>query len=404
MLKNPKDYSTLFIDMDSFFASVEQQFNPSLRHKPVAVCAGLADNCTIVAASIQAKQSGVKAGTKVAQARLLCPEIILVNDCATKYRQIHQYLMALLGQTSAVVVPKSIDEAYLKMPEYLSYSSLAFALSKAIKANIKKYVGEYLNCSIGIAPNIWLAKMASNYKKPDGLVCVRKKDIPSFLSNLNLLDFNGISHALARRFYKIGIYEPLDLYNADFGLLKSAFGINGVKWYLRLRGYEVDDLTTKRQKSLGHQTTLSPKRAHSLGEIKAVIAKMSHRIGYRLRKKRLQARKLVIALKFRDGDYWLKKYSQSRWFSSDYEIKSICLSQVSKLKNTKLVCRIYVTVYDLEEEVYLGKSLFEDLSYHGDLSRAIDQINSKFGRDSIILASSLGKDFLPDRVGFGNSN
>jgi DNA polymerase-4 len=312
--------------------------------------------------------------------------------------------MDLLSQTPAVVVPKSIDEAYLKMPEHLSYSRPVFALSRAIKANIKKYIGEYLNCSIGIAPNIWLAKMASNYQKPDGLVCVREKDIPNFLSELNLLDFNGISHALVHRFYKIGIYEPLDLYNADFGLLKSAFGVSGAKWYLRLRGYEVDDLAIKRQKSLGHQTTLTPRQTYSLEEIKAVIAKMSHRIGYRLRKKRLQARKLVIALKFVDGNYWLKKYSQSRWFSSDSEIKSICLSQVSQLKNTKLVRRIYITAHDLEEEGYLGNSLFEDLSHLGDLSRAVDQINSKFGKDGIIFASSLNKDFLPDRIGFGNSN
>jgi DNA polymerase-4 len=220
-MQQPIPYSTIFIDMDSFFASVEQFYNPKLRGRPVGVATGTSGGASIVAASVEAKRFGVRGGIKVGDARLKCPEIVIVHDSPNSYRGVHRQIMDILHATPCYVRAQSIDEAYLLVPSYMRTRQSTLALIKAIKASIYTLFNEHISSSMGIASNIWLAKMASNYKKPRGLVVLGQNDLPGFYKSLTLVALTGINYRMARRLYSLGIFTPYDLFQASASFFKE---------------------------------------------------------------------------------------------------------------------------------------------------------------------------------------
>lgn len=401
----PVEASTLFLDMDSFFASVEQQYNPKLRGRPVGVCPCLGDGCCVVAASREAKLYGVRTGLRVRDARRLCPEIVLISDSPTSYRQVHASFMQVLDNTVCRVQSRGIDEAWMKLPWYLVGSKEAHTMAHQIKADVSSAVGPYISCSIGIAPNIWLGKMGASHRKPNGLVELRTSELEAFYAQLRLTDLNGISRGLARQCYRLGIYTPVALYQAPLALLRRAWGVNGVKWYLRLRGYEVDITTEKPQKTLSHQTTLMPKPAMNLAEVSAVLTKMSFRIGRRLRANRQMAKGVSMYLRYIDHSYHVRTLNTGQAFSSNEQILRHLKSLLPSAARMQPVKKISVALYNLTDELQLtlGIDLTSESSRAAAVSLAIDQLNAKHGTHTIIPASSLGRDIFPDRIGFGNS-
>jgi len=403
--QRPVEASTMFIDMDSFFASVEQQANPALRGQPVAVCPCLGPGCMVVAASREAKALGIRLGTRVAEARQICPDIALISDSPTSYRQVHHQIMAILEDTPCLIRPRSIDEAWLKLPSYLVGSHAAHQLAGQIKADIRAQIGEYVGASIGIAPNIWLAKMAATARKPDGLFELRLSDLDEFYSGLRLQDLNGISWRLARQCYKMGIQTPRELAAASYSRLQRAWGVNGAKWYLRLRGYEVDIGVIKPQQTMSHQTTIMPAPATTVAEISAILAKMSYRLGQRLRHNSQMAHGIGLHLGYAQGAGAFRRgYRSPQAFSSNYWIMHHAQWLLSKWRaEGQPVQRVSLVLYDLVDELQMPLEMAGEETSELALSRAIDELNGRYGAGTVIPASTLGRDIFPDRVGFGNS-
>jgi len=227
----------IHLDINSCFATIEQQANPNLRDKPVAVCAYTTSSGCILAASVTAKKLGIKTGMRVKDAKLIYPRLITLLPDPPKYRFVHKKIKRILGEFSNNVIPKSIDEfvfeVNLKDPIIASIE---------IKNRIKREIGEYITVSIGISTNRYLAKIASNLQKPDGLSEINKYNFKEIFTKLKLTDLTGVKSGNSRRLNLYGIRTLNDFYEAPIWKLKLAFGgIVGLYWHTRLHGFEIDD-------------------------------------------------------------------------------------------------------------------------------------------------------------------
>ena len=212
------------IDMNSYFASVEQQANPHLRGRPLGVCAYLHKNGCVIAASIEAKKLGVKVGMSMGEARAKCPEMAFVQNDPPKYRAVTSRVFSILHELTDKVEHYSIDEAFLDLTGwYRDEAEAAWALARA-KLRIRREVGEWLGCSVGIAPNKFLAKLASDLEKPNGLVVLNERNLDETLAGLELEDAWGIGKRIRRRLNRLGIFTLLDLKRHPVGNLMRAFG------------------------------------------------------------------------------------------------------------------------------------------------------------------------------------
>lgn len=240
---NRRPSSVMHIDLNSCFASIEQQANPLLRNKPIAVAAYDTPNGCILAASIEAKRLGIKVGLRVKEGRLLCPGLIVRSPDSDKYRAVHLALKKLLSEYTPKLTPKSIDEFVLDFSGTPAFQRGMFVVGREIKDRIKSEIGDYLTVSIGLGPNRFLAKTASNLHKPDGLDEINKENFIKIYKSLGLMDLNGIDRQNTIRLNTVGIYTVMDFFNADIPLLHCAFkSILGYYWFLRLRGWEIDDV------------------------------------------------------------------------------------------------------------------------------------------------------------------
>jgi len=231
----------LFIDMNSFFASCEQQVNYWLRGRPVGVCVYTGKFGCVIAPSNEAKKRGVKTGMRLNEAMAICPDLVPLETNPARYRNYHKKIMAVLHKYSNEIIPKSIDEAIVNLNGYELVYNDAITIAKKIKEDIKNEVGDWLKCSIGIAPNAFLAKLASNIQKPDGLTIINPQNIDAVLSKLRLTDLPGIAKNMAERLQNSGINTPLELrYSNPERLRIICKGIVGEYWHQRLNFGEVD--------------------------------------------------------------------------------------------------------------------------------------------------------------------
>lgn len=398
--KQPQFGSSLFMDMDSFFASVEQQVNESLRGLPVGVCPYVNDSTCILAASIEAKAFGVKTGTAIPRARELCPNIVLLGDNPKLYRQYHLKIMAALDQTRGLVSVKSIDEALLLVPHDMWDNTAALALE--IKSRVKK-VGDWLSCSVGISSNMFLSKMASNLNKPDGLVYIRPipGELREFYSRLQLTDLHGIAGRMAKRLREMSIYTPLEFYEAPITKLTKAFGLPGQAWYLRLRGYEVDQKPTKRS-MIGHQTTIGGLASRDREQILSIASQLSYKVATRLRASGFSASSIAVGLRYTDRTYWSGSRRKTTHFTDSVGLFKKVTELLEDAPLHKPVRLISVITFDLIPTATRPLSLFET-PRNDSLSLALDEIEQRYGRHAIVPTRHLTANRVTDRIGFGNA-
>src|SRR5262245_59538297 len=195
----------LFIDMNSYFASVEQQERPELRGRPVAVVPMLAETTCCIAASYEAKRFGVKTGTRVREARQLCPGIQLIPARHELYVEYHHRILKAVGGVLAIAGVLSVDEVACKLHGVEQKQDEAERLARQIKAALRRELGEQMRCSVGIAPNTLLAKIAADMHKPDGLTVIRSEDLPQRLHGLELKDFPGVGRKMEQRLHRFGV-------------------------------------------------------------------------------------------------------------------------------------------------------------------------------------------------------
>jgi DNA polymerase-4 len=230
----------LFVDMNSYFARCEQQVNYWLRNRPVGVCVYTGKYGCVISLSTEAKARGLRAGMRLNDAMAVCPDLVPVESNPTRYREYHKKIINVLQQYSKDVVAKSIDEAIINLSNYDHLDPVTIA--RNIKHDILNNVGDWLTCSVGIAPNAFLAKLGSVLgKKKDGLLLVTPQNIDDILRPLKLSDLPGIGANMSYRLERNGIHTPLEMRYAGPDRLKSIFkSIDGIYWHYRLNCIETN--------------------------------------------------------------------------------------------------------------------------------------------------------------------
>ncbi len=398
---NPKPSTLMHVDLNSCFATIEQQANPLLRGKPIAVAAYTSPNGCIVAPSVEAKRLGVKVGMRVKDGRMLCRELVVVSPDPDKYRAVHLQFKKLLGDYTDKITPKSIDEFVIDLEGAPAYKNGMHNLGLEIKQRIGKEIGDWIRVSIGIAPNRFLAKTAASLKKPDGLEEINKDNYLQIYAKLNLLDLCGIKTNNMVRLNNSGIHTVSDFYKADIVTLKSAFqSVVGYYWYLRLHGFEMDDVVFARR-SYGNSFAL-PIPYANIEELSPIVQKLVEKTGARMRRGGYRARGAHVALLYRDWSYWHKGEVQEMLLFDSRDIYKTCVEILLRSPYRKPVHTLAVSCFDLIKSDATQLTLLEDLEKKENAVGAVDRINERWGKFVITPARMLGTaDLVPDRIAFG---
>jgi DNA polymerase-4 len=245
----------IHVDMDAFYASVEQRDNPDLRGKPVAV-GGSQERGVVAAASYEARKFGVRSAMPSVTAKRQCPDLIFVKPRFEVYKAISQQIREIFGEHTPIIEPLSLDEAYLDVTENLQGISLARDVALAIRSKIKEVTG--LNASAGISYNKFLAKLASDYRKPNGQYVITPEMGPAFVEALPVSKFHGIGPATSAKMNALGLYTGLDMRNQSLEFMQTNFGKAGSYYYWISRGVDNREVRADRiRKSVGAENTFS---------------------------------------------------------------------------------------------------------------------------------------------------
>lgn len=388
----------LYLDLNSFFASCEQQDDPSLRHKPVGVVPTMANTTSCIAASYEAKKFGVKTGTRVGDAKKMCPGIQFRIANHDRYVKYHHRVINAVDKCLPVHSVCSIDEIACELTGSQQNIEKAKSIALKIKEVIRTDVGEFLTSSIGIAPNILLAKMASDMQKPNGLTIIQAQEIPSKLFQLKLSDIPGVGKNMELRLHRYGVRTMEQLFSLNEQQMRAVWGgVVGARFYQMLRGQQID-FDRSETKSIGHEHVLPPnERTHFAARI--VAHRLISKAALRLRRAGFMARQMNVYVKF---------FNEVRWYDAisfhETQDTSFFINKFNELyeyapKNEKPL-KISITLSDFISEKEHQLSFFENDGGNA-LFKVVDEINSKFGRDTIYVGSLHDKlKSAPTRIAF----
>ena len=373
------------VDMDAFFASVEQQANPHLRGKPIAVT-GSGARTVITTASYEARRFGVKTGMNIYEAKKACPHLILVTGDNEKYTHTCKELTKIYNRFTPDMEVYSIDEAFLD----ITTTHHLFGGPEAIGASIKKIIKDRfgINCTAGIAPNILIAKLASDISKPDGLRWIRPDDVPNVLKDLPVKELWGIGSKIAERLAALGIKTCGELGRASASLLRNRFGIIGET--LKLMGMGICSRPVIAEegepKSIGHSMTL-PKNIGDRNEIKAYILKLSEMVGRRARRYRYSGRKVSLTLRYPDFETFTKQTTLSQYANDTHIIYKSAADILGRVRLKDKIRLIGVCLSDITADEPHQPSLFENERRRKELLNIMDAVNDRFGDFKLTWAS-----------------
>ncbi len=408
----PRPLRWLFLDLNSYFASVEQQLNPDLRGRPILVAPVDSDTTVAIAASVEAKRFGIKTGTPVWEAKRLCRDLIVTPARHDRYVEFHDAVVAEVWKHIPVTKVCSIDEVACRLLDNENSRAQAMALAQRIKAGIRANVGECLTSSVGIAPNRLLAKLASDLQKPDGLVVFEGADLPQALYDLHLREIAGIGAKMERRLAIDGINDIRQLLARRPRDAGTAWGGTGGDrlWYL-LHGVDLPEKETQ-SRTIGHSHVLSPSK-RGLEPARLTARRLALKAASRLRRKGYLARLLILHGKFEDDkSNWrtaIKLPSTQDSFAILAALDAIFprLAEAGRGRSGGFRLRMIgvtlaeIAVTDGEQGSLFGALAPDDPLARGvrtlSLSRAMDAINEKFGRHAVSVGP-IGNERI-DRVG-----
>jgi DNA polymerase-4 len=287
----------IHIDMDAFYASVEQRDNPELRGQPVAV-GGARERGVVAAASYEARRFGVRSAMPSVSARRRCPELIFVKPRFEVYRAVSHQVRAILAEFTPLIEPLSLDEAYLDVTENLKAMSSATEIAEEIRARIRSETG--LTASAGVSYNKFLAKMASDERKPDGLFVITPKMGPAFVADLPVGKFHGIGPVTRARMERLGIHNGGDLKARTLSFLQQHFGKAGPYYYALARGIDERPVCADRiRKSIGAETTFSAD-LFTLDEARAGLEPLVDKVWSYCEETTLRGRTVTLKAKYAD--------------------------------------------------------------------------------------------------------
>ncbi len=401
----------LYIDFNSYFASVEQQLQPRLRGKPVAVMPVATESTSAIAASYEAKAFGVRTGTPIWETRKLCPGIICVLAQHERYVEYHHRILAEVDNHIPVTAVCSIDEVACYLMNNETSIARITEIAMAIKQGLARNVGEYIRCSIGVASNRYLAKVATDLKKPDGFTILRPQDLPERLFELKLRDLPGIGHNIERRLIAAGIADMPALWGLDAQRMRKVWGsVWGEKMWHLLRGADLAEEETTRR-TIGHSHVMAPELREP-GKARYVARRLTLKAASRLRRMGYYASTLSLSVRVENGprlggDMRCYRAQDSMTFLGLLDTLWTSLMREAPgghIKKVSVTLHGLVPASDLQAELF---DVLPDMDLRKrhkaeKISQALDKINHRFGRDSVLLGMlpSQGRSFSGTKIAF----
>jgi len=370
----------MHIDLNSAFATAEQQAHPSLRGKPIGVTNRVSPYCCVIAASYEAKQRGVKVGMRLDEVKDLIPEFIVLETDPPKYHHVYKTLLSIMSNYSPNVKMKSIDEGIIDFHgTSVLYNRSLVDIAKEIKARVASEIGNYTTVNVGIGPNRFLAKTAANMNKPDGLVVIDHHNLKDIYSSMQLTDIFGIADHFEARLNAAGIFTPIEFFNSTGDMLKRRVfhSVIGDDWYQRLHGYEVDDSVTKLG-SVGRQFALDTKTADE----KILIPRFHYlceTTAKKLRYNNLDARGILVWANYKSGDNWYLRKMFKTSFYTDKDIYERALYLFNQRPKGLTMTIMGITCYMLKPSLRNQIGLFDEINKPERLTTALDEISNKYG-------------------------
>lgn len=395
----------LTIDFNSFFASVEQQERPELRGRPLGIVPVMAETTGCIAVSLEAKSMGLTRNARVADARRLCPGIVIVEARPETYINYHRRLKEVIESLVPETVVQSIDEVTCRLHSFLMDRVRAEQLAKQIKAKIAREVGPLLRSSIGIAPTWLLAKVASDMQKPDGLVILDDADIPGKLLHLAPGDIAGIGPNMQERLKAHGITTMAQLYAASLAEFRGIWkSVRGEQMWRLLHGEDLDYFEQKGGQTIGHGHVLPPDKRNAEAAL-AVLHRLLQKAAMRLRHSGLCAGGLSVSVDYRDDTRWSGELRLTE--TQDTLELTKALNQLWKKRppadRKRAPLRIGVHLVHLLDLRQHTPDLFEQKTeeVHGRLLNAMDHLNKVLGKNSVYFGGAHGAtQDAPMRIAF----
>ncbi|MFB1050428.1 DNA polymerase IV [Paraliobacillus sp. JSM ZJ581] len=407
----PKNGRVIFhVDMNSFYASVEAAYNPSLKGKPLAIAGNPEERRGIVVtSSYEARARGVKTTMPLWEAKRLCPNLIVMRPNFDRYRKASSEMFKMLAEITPYVQPVSIDEGYMDISSCEALGS-PLEIAKSIQNRIANELD--LPCSIGIAPNKFLAKMASDMKKPMGITVLRLRDLRDKLWPLPIEEMYGIGSKTAEKLHKLEIKTIKDVVEADVYVLKRVLGINGERLQNRAKGIDpsiVDPDAIYDFKSIGNSETL-PEDTTNDQEIRQLLRKLSRKVSIRLKRKKVVGQHIQLTIRFHDRKTITRSKKLVDFIEEETSIFNYALGLLDEHWNGKPIRLLGVTVQDLQDKQELVQQLdlftYEKEASKEKLYQAMEQLTEKYGADTFKKmndpedktqpSTSFQKDYLDD--------
>ena len=406
MKLNDEKPMIMFIDLNSAFATAEQQAHPSLRGKPMGVTNRISKECCVIAASYEAKGIGIKVGMRLSEAKAICPDFVILETDAPKYHQVYEKLVRIMKSYTPNTRMKSIDEGWLdfhNMEPILNGRTLQ-EIGYEIKQRVKDEIGDWMKINVGIATNIFLAKQAASIHKPDGLDTIDHRNLREYYSKIKLTDLSGIAEHNEARLNAQGIMTALQFFDADeFTLKRQVFkSINGTYWYQRLRGYEVDDNETSLG-MIGRQWVLRTP-THDMEKLRSYLSFLCETSGVKVRYRNVEARGICVWATLRNGEFFRSKRMYKSTFYTNQEIIRRATEQFNKLPSGAIVQTLGIYCYGIEPSKRSQLGFFEDVLKEKELTKAVDEINDFYGAFTVHMAVTLeGKKVIKQKIPFGGT-
>ncbi|GAB4073517.1 DNA polymerase IV [Barrientosiimonas marina] len=394
---SPKKGRVIFhVDMNSFYASVETAYNPELKGRPVAIAGNPEERKGIVVtSSYEARAKGVKTTMPLGQAKKLCPELIVLRPNFDRYRTASKEIFQMLAEITPYIQPVSIDEGYMDITGTEQHGSPV-----EVAQNLQQRIHDELDlpCSIGIAPNKFLAKMASDMQKPMGITILRKRDLHEKLWPLPIEEMHGVGSKTADKLRSIDIATIGDLAASDSYQLKQIFGINGERLQNKANGADmspVDPEAVHEFKSIGSSQTLAEDTTDEAA-IRNLMHELAENVERRMKRKQAVGKSVQITIRYHDRQTITRSQKLPQFIEHKEDILHVVNELFRKHWNLEPIRLLGITVQDVDEKQNIGKQLdlftYEQEAENETLYEAIDYLSQKYGKNPFIQMASERKD------------
>lgn len=409
-MQRPTELECLYIDFDAFFASVEKQRHPELRDRPVGVTALDSEYSAFITRCYIAKAQGIKRGMRVRDARLICPDLAVQVARPDLYVEVHNRILDEIDRHIPVTKVWSIDEMECTLIGRERQNAVQIAQS--IRAGLAKNIGEYITPSIGLAPNQFLAKVAGDMDKPNGLTLLRPEDLPGPLLDLALDDLPGISGNMKARLERAGVCTVEDFWNISAKHARAIWGnIEGERMWAQLHGYRI--VRPESQKAMfGHSRVLT-KGWQNADKAKTCLNLLTVKAAYRLRRAGFLCRRLSVALRPQDGPRWGGEIGFAACSDDQalvHHMHGVFARGIAHLGREARLKSVYVMLSNIAKPEALSGDLFEHADAGAGRSEkwnkvmaAMDGLNEKHGKALVTMGSraDLPGGFAGGKIAFG---